>query len=298
MPVSMLEITESLLRDWPLPQPRAESDKEDRGRVLIVGGSPEMPGAIILAAISALRAGAGKVQIATSASIAPLVAGTLLEARVFAMPETASDGIAAEAAEAIIERAREADALLVGPGLVDERSTAKLLEHLLPDLNEMPVALDAGALTVLNEVRYHDGTPRTNMVITPHAGEMASLLQCRQEEIARDPVGAIQKAAYKFKINIVLKGAETLLAIQERKLYRHRAENPGLATSGSGDVLAGLMGGLLARGAPPEQAAVWAIYVHARAGERLAQRIGPLGFLARELPTEFPEVLAELADTT
>jgi ADP-dependent NAD(P)H-hydrate dehydratase len=294
MPVSPLEINDTLLRDWPLPQPHAQGDKEERGRILIVGGSPEMPGTVILAAIAALRAGAGKVQIATCASIAPVVAGAVMEGRVFAMPETAAGGIASAAAEALIERARQADAVLIGPGLIDKQSTAVLLEHLLRDLDGMPMALDAGALTSLNEARHEDVPLGENIVITPHAGEMASLLQCEQAEIARDPVEAILKASEKFKTNIVLKGAETLLAVQGGPLYRHRAENVGLATGGSGDALAGLMGGLLARGASPPQAAAWAVYVHARAGERLARRIGPLGFLARELLSEFPSLLAEL----
>jgi ADP-dependent NAD(P)H-hydrate dehydratase len=294
MAVSTVEINDTLLRDWPLPQPDAQGDKEERGRILIVGGSPEMPGTMILAATAALRAGAGKVQVATCASIAPMVAGTLLEARVFAMPETAAGGIASAAAEAIVERARQADAIVVGPGLVDMQSTAGLLEHLLRELSGMPMVLDAGALTALNEAQYDDAPSMGNIIITPHAGEMASLLQCEQAEIARDPVRSILNASEKFKTNVVLKGAETLLAVQGGRLYRHRGGNVGLATGGSGDTLAGLMGGLLARGASPPQAAAWAIYVHARAGEQLARRIGPVGFLARELLTEFPALLAEL----
>lgn len=294
MPVSAVEITDTLLRDWPLPQPDPRGDKEERGRILIVGGSPEMPGPVILAATAALRAGAGKVQIATCASIAPLVSVTLLEGRVFAMRETPAGGIAPDSAEAIIERARQADALLVGPGMVDKENIAELLVNLLPRVKAIPMVLDAGALTGLGEAHYPDAPLGDNVIITPHVGEMASLLQCERAEVARDPMWAILKAVEKFKVNVVLKGAETLLAAEGGRLYRHSTGNVGLATGGSGDTLAGLMGGLLARGASPAQAAAWAIYVHARAGERLARRVGSLGFLARELLSEFPRLLTEL----
>jgi ADP-dependent NAD(P)H-hydrate dehydratase len=290
----VIEITDALLRGLPLPRPDDKGDKEDRGRLLLIGGSPEMPGAIILAATAALRAGAGKTQIATCSSIAPFVACTLLEGRVFAMPETTSGGIAGGAAEAILERARHADALLVGPGMVDEQSTALLVSSLLSALEDVPMLLDAGALTSLSRARLDSTLVRNNVILTPHAEEMASLLQCEREQVSRNPVEAVSRVVDKFKANVLLKGAETLLGLPDGKLYRHRAANVGLATSGSGDTLAGLLGGLMARGATPAQAAIWAVYVHARAGERLAHRTGPLGFLARELLPEFPKLLTEL----
>ena len=291
---SVVEITKILLHDLPLPQPDERGDKEERGRLLVVGGSPEMPGTIILAAIAALRAGAGKVQIATCSSIALSVASTLLEGRVFAMPETTAGGIAPDAAEAILERARQADAVLVGPGMTDEESTGRLVKQILSDLNDVPIVLDAGALTALSTVKLDNATMRDNVILTPHMKEMALLLKCKTDKITRDPFGAVRRAVKKFRVNVLLKGAETLLALTDGSFYRHRGGNIGLATGGSGDTLAGLMGGLLARGASPAQAAIWAVYVHARAGERLARRIGPLGFLARELPAEFPGLLKEL----
>ena len=291
---SVVEITEDLLRGIPLPRPDERGDKEERGRLFVVGGSPEMPGAITLAAMAALRAGAGKVQVATCSSIAPSVAINLLEGRVFAMPETPAGGIAPDATGAILERAHQADAVLVGPGMTDEESAAGLVKQMLSDLNGIPLVLDAGALAALNAAKSDNASVRENVILTPHAQEMASLLKCEPEMIASDPFDAVQKAVKKFKVNVLLKGAETLLAMTDGRCYRHRGGNIGLATGGSGDTLSGLMGGLLARGASPDQAAIWGVYIHARAGERLARRIGPLGFLARELPAEFPMLLKEL----
>lgn len=289
-----IEITGTLLRDWPLPQPSAYADKNERGRILIVGGSLEMPGTVILAALAALRAGAGKVQVATCAGITALVGAAVLEGRVFAMPETPGGGIDPAAADAIIERALQADAVVVGPGMVDERAIAGLLEQLLPRLDGIPILLDAGALTVLRKI--HDGGVRLHqdIILTPHANEMAQLLKCEEARVTGSPMEAIRDAAAKFKTHVVLKGAETLIIAPDGILYRHRSGKVGLGTGGSGDTLAGLMGGLLARGAAPSQAAAWAVFVHALAGDRLSQSVGPLGFLARELLDEFPGLLVEI----
>src|SRR5215213_5904235 len=125
-------VTPELLRAWPLPQPDEAGDKDARGRVLIVGGSPEMPGAIILAATAALRSGAGKLQIATCQSIASLVGVAVPEARVFALPETRAGGIDPSAAPQIAGRANQVDTTLLGPGMVDEAGTRALLEAFLP----------------------------------------------------------------------------------------------------------------------------------------------------------------------
>ncbi|MFP5262281.1 MAG: NAD(P)H-hydrate dehydratase [Blastocatellia bacterium] len=295
-PTSGVEINAALLRDWPLPQPHPQGDKEERGRLLLVGGSPQMPGAIILAATAALRAGAGKVQVATCAGVAQNVAGALLEGRVFAMPETKGGGIAPAAADSIIERAVEADSVLIGPGMVDEDSIAGLLGRLLPALAGVPLLLDAGAITVLSGLSNHTSPLGEGAIISPHAGEMASLLRRERGEIAGDTVRAAREAVEQYTVNVLLKGAETLLVTPGGMLYRHHGGNVGLATGGSGDALAGLIGALMARGAPPPQAAAWAVYVHARAGERLAQSVGPLGFLTREMLPIFPGLFAEIAN--
>jgi ADP-dependent NAD(P)H-hydrate dehydratase len=286
----MIDIDDTLLAGWPLPQPDPAGDKEERGRLVVVGGSAQLPGAVILAAIAALRAGAGKVQIVTPASIALPVGAAVLEGRVFAVPETAG-GIAPEAADAVVERARQADALLLGPGIVDERAAAELLGQVLPHLNRQPTILDAGALTAL----AHMDRPAwlgPHIVITPHAGEMATLIGQSKEEVLADPPKALDRATEALGVTVVLKGAETLIRQPGGKAYHHRGGTVGLATGGSGDILAGIIGGLLARGASPDQAAAWAVAVHARAGGQLSERVGPLGFLARELLPEIPALVA------
>jgi hydroxyethylthiazole kinase-like uncharacterized protein yjeF len=289
----VIEITKDFLRDNPLPQLEDTGDKKDRGRLLLIGGSPQMPGPIILAALAALRAGAGKVQVVTGDSIAPTVAGVLWEGRVFAMPETPAGGIAASAFDRILERTTRADAILIGPGLIDEQSLAPLVDHLLTHLEGKPLVLDAGALSLIVRAGSKRES-RSDVLLTPHRGEMARLLKCPLGQIAKEPVEAVRQASATFKANVLLKGADTFLGATSGELYRYKGGNIGLATSGSGDALAGLIGGLLARGATIAQAAAYGVYVHAQAGARLARHLSPLGFLARELLPEFAKLLGEL----
>jgi hydroxyethylthiazole kinase-like uncharacterized protein yjeF len=278
-----------------LPQPDGGGDKEERGRVLIVGGASEMPGAIILAATAALRAGAGKLQIATCRSIAQVVASTVPEARVFALPETGAGAIATSAAAEIAARAREVNAVLIGPGMIDEKAVARLMMKLLPRVGRAPLVLDAAALSCFNESPQHLGRLDCSATLTPHAGEMAKLLGVTKDSVTREPLETARRAALESGAVVALKGAETYITAPNiSKAYCNRAGNVGLATSGSGDVLSGIIAGLMARGAPQLQAAVWGVYLHARAGEELAKRMGRLGYLARELSGEVPALMSGL----
>ncbi|MBC7910821.1 MAG: NAD(P)H-hydrate dehydratase [Pyrinomonadaceae bacterium] len=281
-----------LLRGWPLPQPDEEADKDERGRVLVVGGALEMPGAVMLAATAALRAGAGKLQIATCRSIAQAVAVAIPEARVFALPETKKGGIAASAASLIAEHANKAQAVLIGPGMVDEGAVMRLMKGLLPRLKDATIVLDAGALSCFSEAPDWLHKSEVKMILTPHAGEMAGMLNVDVESLRRDPLAIARRAASEFKAVIALKGRETFIVAPDGEAYCNRAGNVGLATSGSGDTLSGIIAGLAARGADPLRAAAWGVHLHARAGDRLAKRVGRLGFLARELLAEIPSLMS------
>jgi ADP-dependent NAD(P)H-hydrate dehydratase len=289
-------ITPELLYRWPLPQPEEDGDKEARGQVLVVGGSAEMPGAVILAATAALRAGAGKLRIATGRSIAAWVAVTIPEARVFSLPETKTGAIDPSAAAVIAEHAARARAVLIGPGLLEERLVGQLITELLPRLPEASCVLDAAALAFLAEDPRGLQPLGGRAVLTPHAGEMAHMLGTDKSPITRDPVPMVQRAAAQWQAVVALKGAETSIAAPGGEIFCNRTGNVGLATSGSGDTLAGIVAGLAARGAEPLQAAIWGVYLHAGAGDRLARRMGPLGFLARELLDEVPPLMAELGE--
>lgn len=289
-------ITPTLLRRMPLPQPDEEGDKEERGRVLVVGGASEMPGAVILAATAALRAGAGKLQIATCRSVAQSVAVAVPEARVFALPETKAGAIAVTAAAEIIERAGDSNAVLFGPGMIDEEAVARLVGKVLPRIGKATVILDAAALHCFKRSPQCLYDLDCKAILTPHAGEMAKMMNVSKSTVLREHLQIAREAARNLRAVVVLKGAETHIAAhRSSKSYCNRAGNVGLATSGSGDTLSGVITGLAARGATPLQSAVWGVYLHASAGDVLAKKRGRLGYLARELLAEVPALMAELA---
>ena len=284
-------VTPEVLRNWPLPEP--SGGKNARGSILVIGGSTETLGAVLLAAVAAMRAGAGKLQVATVASMAPHVATALPEALVRALPQTDGGAIAPEAADTVRDLAEAADAVLIGPGMADKEATQAFGERLLPHLRG-PLALDAlGPATVTAEescVHHLEG----RVVLTPNPTEAAYALHVEEDEIDEDPAGSAADLSSRTRAVVGLGGATSWIATPDGRLWRDESGNAGLGVSGSGDVRAGITGGLLARGAEPAQAAVWAAWLHGRAGERLASSVGRLGFLARELPGEVPAVLAEV----
>jgi hydroxyethylthiazole kinase-like uncharacterized protein yjeF len=289
-------ITPALLRRWAVPQPDEGGDKEERGRVLVVGGERETPGAVVLAAEAALRAGAGKLRIAVPRGIALVVAAALPEARVFGLPETRAGVLSERAAGKIVELTGGVQCLLVGPGMIDERAAARLMWKVLPGIEGATLILDAAALACLKERGRCSRHPDSRIILTPNVDEMAELLGQSVASIKRDPAARARRAAEDFRAVVALKGRETYVTSPGRPdAYVNRAGNVGLATSGSGDVLAGLVAGLAARGAAPLQAAVWGVHLHARAGDELARRVGPLGYLARELAREVPRLMSGLS---
>ncbi len=283
-------VTPALLRGWPLPSLDDGGDKHARGTVLVVGGAASTPGAVLLAALGALRAGAGRLSVATVRSTSVGLAVALPEALVAGLPEDEDGSLDPDCAEQVVASCGSAAAVVLGPGLLGKAGARSLLERVLPDLHGdegASVLLDAVALTALA------GAPQLltglagRVVLTPNSGEMAALL----EGDDREGDDAARAVAERYGAVVAVRGA---VAAPDGRLWHDEAGGIGLGTSGSGDVLAGVVGGLLARGASPEQAAVWGQYLHAAAGDRLAARVGRVGFLARELLDEVPLVLTGL----
>lgn len=284
-----------LLRGLPLPQPDRGGDKEERGRVLVIAGSVEVPGAALLAGIAALRAGAGKLQIATCRSIAPHLGLMVPEALVAGYAETPQGGIDPACAGALVERAQTCDAVLIGPGMTDSRAVADLAAALLAGVDGPAFVVDAEALTCLSGRAEAFRRQAGRVVITPHAGEMAAFLDMAKDDVVADPLDAARQAAARLQAVVAMKGATTNIVSPQGEAWSSDHGNVGLATSGSGDTLAGIIAGLLARGATPIQAALWGVYLHAEAGERLAQSQGMLGYLAREILDQIPRIMADMA---
>lgn len=287
-------ITPEFLRTMPLPRPAVEGDKEARGRVLVVGGGRETPGAVVLAGTAALRAGAGKLQVATGASHAAHIASSLPEARVFALPETRAGNLSKAACAKLEEHLRQSQCVCIGPGMIEDEAVTRFVEAMLRMCRDIPVVLDAGAVACLKDGRDLLHALGGRAIVTPNADELAEMYGDEGAE-REGALVAARRAAAEFRAVVVLKGRETFVATPVGVTFVNRAGSVGLATSGSGDVLAGIIAGLVARGTESAPAAAWAVYLHARAGERLARKVGPLGFLARELPAEIPQLMAELS---
>ncbi|WP_245544807.1 NAD(P)H-hydrate dehydratase [Mobilicoccus pelagius] len=282
-------ITSSQLRGWPPPDPNG--DKETRGRVLVVGGHATTPGAVLLAAEAALRGGAGKLQCAVPGTIAVPLAMAVPEAGVASLPVDDGGDIAVSAAEEIVELAKDCAAVLLGPGIVSPRAASALLEKVVPQL-DVPVVIDALGMAYLTD--HLDGVAHLEgkAVLSPNVGELSQTLGEDHED---DPRAGAAELARRTGATVASGTAMTWIVTPDGRSWRDEGGSPGLGVSGSGDVKAGAIAGLLARGADPEQAACWATYAHGRAGERLAAQVGSTGFLARELLREIPAVLAELA---
>ena len=253
------EVTPALLREWPLPE--AGNSKYDRGRILVVGGAAQTPGAVQLAGLAALRVGAGHLTMAVAASAAIALAVAVPEAGVVGLPENERGSVLGNDLGAIADNLHSADVVIVGPGLDDAEQTTTLMRRLLPNLNDHAwLVLDAYALSALPELADAIEPVAGRMVLTPN-GREAEILLGRE---LQNPRVDVPKIAERYAAVVSSQGT---IADQAGAVWQVSAGHDGLATSGSGDVLAGALGGLLGRHAEGAQSAVWATYAHAAAGD-------------------------------
>ncbi|SFW87417.1 NAD(P)H-hydrate dehydratase [Amycolatopsis australiensis] len=276
-------ISPALLRDRRI-------GSEDRGTVLVVGGARTVPGAPALSGTAALRAGAGTLQLAVSERHASTLGVSVPESSVFGLPETGSGAIGGDAVDRLADVLPGAGTVVVGPGLTGAAETEDLLRRLVPAVApDAHVVLDAFALGALSRAPELAEPLAGRLVLTPNRVEAAFLDGCEEKDV--DDLETAVRIAGRYRGVVLLMG---VVAEPGGRTWRDGSGHVGLATSGSGDVLAGLTGGFLARGAAADQAACWATHVHAVAGQRLLPRTGSTGLLARELVAEIPRVIAEL----
>jgi ADP-dependent NAD(P)H-hydrate dehydratase len=279
-------VNPALLRAWPLRSPDSDSDKDDRGTVLVAGGSAQVPGSLILSGVAALRAGAGKLQLAAPKSIALSVGVSVLEARVFPLSETSEGSLGKGAGKELSDLADSVNAVLIGPGMVDDKLAGGFAKRFLRRRPDCAVVIDAACIGGLSASKRLGN----QTVLTPHSGEMAALFGVSKETVEEAPAKFAVEAAAALDAVMVMKGATTFIATPD-ELFSYCAGDVGLATSGSGDVLSGIITGLLVRGIAPDQAAVWGVAAHGAAGNALAKKVGGIGFLARELLDEIPRAI-------
>jgi ADP-dependent NAD(P)H-hydrate dehydratase len=286
--MSAAKLDRHALEQHPLP-PVIDGGKETKGRILIVAGSRSVPGAALLSAIAAMRAGAGKLKIATVESAAMALGVAMPEAMVIGIPEANDGGFAGGAVDQIADLAHEVDAVVAGPGVKRSAMCKRLADVLLE--SKAAIALDVALLEALEPLHERELGRRTTPVLLPNANELASLLDCEPRHIEDDPVGCGHRAAQLYRSVVLVKGVTSHVVTPQGECWTYGGGAPGLGVSGSGDVLAGIVGGLLARGAEPLNALLWAVWLHGEAGARLAERIAPIGFLAREIADEIPSLM-------
>jgi hydroxyethylthiazole kinase-like uncharacterized protein yjeF len=281
-------LTRAALKKFPLP-PVVDGDKETKGRILIIAGCRELAGAALLVAHGAMRAGAGKLRMATVEGVAVGTSLAMPEAMVIGLEEARDGGFTKAAVRRLREEADRSDIVVAGPGMATSATCSALADGLLE--SSASIVLDAALLHSLAPLdprrRGSDALP----VLLPHAGELSSLLGCDEADVDADPIGCGLRAAELYHANVLVKGVTSHVVTPDGRAWSFTGGAPGLGVSGSGDTLAGIVGGLIARGADSLTALMWAVLLHGEAGEQLAKKVGPVGFLARQIPDEVPALL-------
>ena len=291
--LEMPDVTDSLLPAPDavlLPDRPRDAHKGTFGTVVVLAGSLGFTGAAYLASTAAARTGAGLVRLLVASTIYPILAAKCTEVMATPIQEVAPGAVGHAAYDSVLRQLSTAEAGVIGPGLGRDRSTWRLVIDLVHHVT-CPLVIDADALNALADAPRSKSKLGKNRILTPHPGEMARLTGKTIEAIGADRVSAARKAAKEWGAVVVLKGARTVVAHPDGRISEDPHEVPALATGGTGDVLSGIIAGLIAQGSDPYAAAVTGVYIHAAAGRRLAQKLGDSGLLASDLLLEIPLVM-------
>lgn len=291
-----LELADDALVASLLPSRPLDSHKGTYGKLLVVAGSRNYVGASVLACTAAYRSGAGIVTLASPMGAYRLAAAQMAEPTYLPLDETPDGQLAATSAAAVRAALADAQAGVLGPGLGQADSVREFVQRtLLVDPSPTPpIVLDADALNALAQTYGWWDQLKTPAVLTPHPGEMARLLRCSVAEVQQDRVATARRAAQTWNQVVVLKGAHTVVAAPDGSACISPFANPALASAGTGDVLAGVIGGLLAQGLRPYDAAVAGVHLHGSAGERVRAELGDAGLIASDLLPQLPRVMHAL----
>lgn len=287
-PEDRCEALDSNYISYLLPNRQQYAHKNSVGSVLVVAGSFGMTGAAVLSSAAALRGGAGIVRCVIPASLVPIISTLVPEAVILPVEGkdgrvVASDAEPGEASKGAESWLKTSDSVLIGPGLPADKETDMLITTILSKVGDRTVILDAGALTVIAESKCVAERLPKHSILTPHPGEMARLMRCTTKEVLASPVENAVSCAKQWNAVVVLKGAGTVIAAPDGQVFINTSGNSGMATAGSGDVLAGLIASLAAQGSAPLEAAVIGVYLHGLSGDIAAQTVGKQALLASDL---------------
>ena len=264
-----------------------DSHKGDFGHIFILAGSRGLTGAAALCSNAALRSGAGLVTLGIPVSLNSIMSRKLTEVMTLSLAETKEQTLSLKAEQEILKKANSSDAIVIGPGLSRNAETGKLIRNLVVKI-EKPMVLDADALNAVSEKTEILGKIKTKYIITPHPGEMARLTNKSLNYIKNNRLIVAKKFSHDYNAVVVLKGAGTIVAESGGKYYVNTTGNPGMATAGSGDVLAGIIAGFLGQGLNEFDAARSGVYMHGLAGDIAAEDKGEAGLIAGDILENIP----------
>ena len=281
-----------------LPPRKPDTHKGDVGHVLIVGGSVGLSGAAALAAAGALRTGAGLVTLGVPKSLHdPMVEKLPSEVMLSPLPETSKGGLSVQAYAPILELIEKRDVVAIGPGLSQQAETKELARRLIIKIVK-PLVVDADGLNALAEDLAVLNRRPLPMIITPHPGEMGRLAKLSAEEVQSDRERIAVEFAKKYRVIVVLKGHQTVIASFDGTVAVNTTGNPGMATGGSGDVLTGVIAALLAQKLQPFDAARLGVYLHGLAGDVAAKERGEIGLIASDVADRIPQAIRQYQQQT
>ncbi len=292
--------TAAAASEWVPSRPSA-SHKGTYGRILVIAGATGMTGAAALASKAALRAGGGLVTLATPKHLNPILEGLLPEVMTLPLPETDAGSLAVSAVSTILEFAEKTKSVLaIGPGLSQDSETVTLVHQLVRENQEQGLGLrmviDADGLNALAQATELIPRLGKDAVLTPHPGEMARLTNTSVSTLELDRISTAQQFASEHGVTLVFKGAPTVTGTPNGNVWINSTGNPGMATGGMGDVLTGVIAGLMAQGVSSERAGALGVYVHGLAGDSVSERLGTHGLIASDVLEAVPEAIASLMD--
>jgi ADP-dependent NAD(P)H-hydrate dehydratase / NAD(P)H-hydrate epimerase len=288
---------ELLTKEWAaetLPKRPLNANKGTFGRVLINAGSINYTGAAYLACSGAMRVGAGVVTLATASSLQGIIASKIAEATYLPLPESKPGIVSSEGVEIIRQQCGQYNVLLAGCGLGQNPATVEFLSSLLQKKGLPPLIIDADGLNILAMIPNWWQQIPDSTILTPHPGEMARLTGLTVDEVQADRMGIAARFAQKWHKTVVLKGAFTVIASADGKCRVGPFANAGMATAGTGDVLAGAIAGLKAQGLEPYDAAALGVYLHGAAGDKIRDELGDAGIITSDLLPALPLVIKQL----
>lgn len=285
-------LTAELIRGYIKPRP-SDAHKGNNGHLLVIAGSEGKTGAAAMTAVSAMRVGAGLVTLGIPRSLNTISETQLVEVMTCPLPETETGALDESAFDAIRDLFAKKKCLALGPGLGPSTGTGKLVYRILRQ-SRIPVIIDADGLNHLAEKLDILKGVKPSVILTPHPGEMARLIRTGVDFIQTDRISCARRLATKFNVHVVLKGAKTVIAHPDGAVFVNSTGNPGMASGGMGDVLTGMIGGFMVQGYPIESAIHLAVFIHGAAGDFLAEKTGPIGYLATDLMKVLPNQIKNL----